>query len=62
MGETLARTELFIMFTKLFQTFKFEASPDHPKPTLEPIPGVILPPKPYYAVATERQNKHSSHT
>ncbi|CAG7826688.1 unnamed protein product, partial [Allacma fusca] len=37
-GETLARDEIFLFLTNLFQRFEIRAHPSKPKPTMEPMP------------------------
>lgn len=52
LGETLAKTELFMLLTTLLQQFRFSASPDHPKPEVERCPGsIISAPLPFHVVA-----------
>ena len=53
-GESLAKTELFIIFTRLLQLFTFEACDGHEKPTTDPMFAFILSPKPFYAKAVPR--------
>jgi len=53
-GESLARDELFLIFTRLIQLFTFSACPGMAQPSPDPVAGFILAPKPYYAVATPR--------
>ncbi|XP_023347441.1 methyl farnesoate epoxidase, partial [Eurytemora carolleeae] len=54
LGESLAKSELFIIFTRLIQQFSFTESPDHPGPFPTPVPGFIMAPKPFYARAVPR--------
>lgn len=53
-GETLAKTELFIIFTRLFQMFSFESCEGHTKPTDDPYFAFIVSPKPFYCKAVPR--------
>ena len=53
-GESLAKTELFIIFTRLMQLFTFESCEGHDKPTNQPVYAFILSPKPFYAKAVPR--------
>jgi len=54
LGESLAKTELFLIFTRLIQMFTFEACDGYPRPSPEPVAGFILAPKPFYARAVPR--------
>ena len=57
LGEPLARNTFFLLATTLVKTFEFKSVPGEPLPTLEPIAGITLSPKPYEAVVELR---HSS--
>uniref|UniRef100_UPI00358F7EA7 cytochrome P450 2F2-like n=1 Tax=Myxine glutinosa TaxID=7769 RepID=UPI00358F7EA7 len=54
LGESLARTELFIFFTGLLQHFTFKAPIGTPHPDLTPQLGTIASPKPYALCALKR--------
>ena len=55
LGDQLARAELLLVFVRLMQKFRVEASPDHPPPTLESRGGtLVVTPLPYYAVFQPR--------
>lgn len=49
LGESLAKTNYFLFFTSILHNFKIEASEHEPEPSLEPLDGVTLSPKPYRA-------------
>ena len=53
-GESLARTELFIILTRLLQLFTFSACEGHDPPSTDPVYAFILAPKPFYAKAVPR--------
>lgn len=46
-GESLARMELFIFFSSLMQKFSFSSSNQSEAPTLDPIAGITMAPRPY---------------
>uniref|UniRef100_A0A8C4N0F0 Uncharacterized protein n=1 Tax=Eptatretus burgeri TaxID=7764 RepID=A0A8C4N0F0_EPTBU len=54
LGESLARTELFIFFTGLLQQFTFKAPNGTPLPDMTPQMGTISSPKPYALCALKR--------
>jgi len=54
LGESLAKDELFLIFTRLIQLFSFSSCDGLPQPSMEPVFGFILAPKPYYAKVTSR--------
>lgn len=54
LGESLAKSELFLIFTRLIQQFSFQSCPGHPGPSSDPVPGFIMAPKPFYARAVPR--------
>jgi len=54
LGESLAKTELFLIFTRLIQMFTFEACDGYLHPSSEPVAGFILAPKPFHARAFPR--------
>lgn len=54
-GESLARDELFLFITCIFQTFTVEPDPDSPKPTTEQLnSNIISMPKPHKLILKER--------
>ncbi|NWI93277.1 CP2J2 protein, partial [Pitta sordida] len=53
LGEVLARSELFLFFTSLLQTFTFQAPPDTTL-TLKPMMGTTMAPEPYKICAVPR--------
>ena len=54
LGESLAKTELFLFFSRLIRDFKFEANPMEPFPSLQGRVGIVLSPHPYTAMITSR--------
>ncbi|XP_036447041.1 cytochrome P450 2H1-like [Colossoma macropomum] len=58
LGETLARTELFIFFTSLLQRLKFSWPPGAPPYNMEGIVGVIRSPFPFDTVCHSRETTH----
>ena len=53
-GENLARDVLFLFLTGIFQRFDVKLNPEDPKPSLEPEVSVLLCPKPFKVVMTDR--------
>ena len=53
-GETLARTELFLVLARLLHSFKFENPPGCDLSSLEPIVGLVLMPQPFVVSALNR--------
>ena len=55
-GESMAKAELFIIFTRLMQMFTFESceAEGHEAPSQEPLYAFINSPKPFYAKAIPR--------
>lgn len=47
LGETLAKTEVFLLFAGLLHQFSFNVPDGEEPPTLEYIPGITLQPKPF---------------
>ncbi len=47
LGETLARIELFLFFTGLLHRFKIDKLNPEQILEIDPVPGVVLTPKPY---------------
>jgi len=54
LGESLARIELFLVLTRLLHSFKFENPPGCDLPTLEPVGGLVLMPRPFNVCALKR--------
>ena len=54
LGESLARTELFLFTTSIFQQFHMTWDPTAEKPSLKKRLGCIIPPAPYKIILTER--------
>ena len=54
LGESLARMELFLVLARLLHSFKFENPPGCDLPTLEPITGIVLMPRPFNVCAHDR--------
>ncbi|KAL9961429.1 hypothetical protein ACROYT_G030367 [Oculina patagonica] len=53
-GESLARIEIFLVLARLLHSFKFENPPGCDLPTLEPIVGLVLMPRPFSVCALKR--------
>lgn len=51
-GETLARDTVFLYLTNLFQRFSFSFDPNHPNPSVEPLPNMTS--KPYSVIIKDR--------
>ncbi|XP_017574178.2 cytochrome P450 2J5-like [Pygocentrus nattereri] len=58
LGETLARTELFIFFTALLQRLKFSWPPGAPPPNMDGILGVVRSPFPFNTICLSRETTH----
>ncbi|XP_021960029.1 methyl farnesoate epoxidase [Folsomia candida] len=54
-GEVLAKANLFKFFTSFLQRYTFELSPEHGKPSTEPILGTVMSPHPFWAVVKARK-------
>ena len=54
LGESLARIELVLVLARLLHSFKFENPPGSDLPTLDPIVGLVLLPRPFNACAIQR--------
>ena len=54
LGESLARIELFLVLARLLHSFKFENPPGCDLPTLEPVVGLVLMPRPFNVCALKR--------
>ena len=53
-GGSLARTQLFLVLARLLHNFKFENPPGYHLPSLEPITGLAIMPKPFQVCAFKR--------
>ena len=56
LGESLARIQVFLVLARLLHSFKFENPPGFDPPSLEPITGLALMPRPFSVCAL---NRHS---
>jgi hypothetical protein len=54
MGETLAKSNVFLFTASLLQNFNFSIPPGSLPPTTEAIDGVTPSPKPFQALVTSR--------
>ncbi|PSN47976.1 Methyl farnesoate epoxidase, partial [Blattella germanica] len=54
LGETLAKSSLFIFFSTLLHNFTVSVPSGHPLPSMEGYDGVTLSPKPFYAKLVAR--------
>lgn len=54
LGESLARMELFIMFSCLMHKFTFSTDPNNPAPTLDPVMKFTLVAEPYQCLVSKR--------
>ncbi|ODM92124.1 Cytochrome P450 2J6 [Orchesella cincta] len=55
-GEVLARNELFLYITSLFQTFSISTDPANPNPSLDPIVTWIQMPPDHHLMFTQRNS------
>ncbi|CAG7786304.1 unnamed protein product [Allacma fusca] len=55
LGESLAKDELFLFLTNLFQAFKVKTVDGEPKPKVEAYYSIVLVPKPHRVVLVDRQ-------
>ncbi|XP_072552138.1 cytochrome P450 2J4-like isoform X2 [Salminus brasiliensis] len=55
LGETLAKTELFIFFTSLLQRLKFSWPPGAPHPNMDGIVGLVRSPFPFSTICHSRE-------
>uniref|UniRef100_A0A3B1IDI0 Cytochrome P450 2J6-like n=1 Tax=Astyanax mexicanus TaxID=7994 RepID=A0A3B1IDI0_ASTMX len=58
LGETLARTELFIFFTSLIQRLKFSWPKGEPRPNMDGVMGIVRSPFPYNTICSSRETTH----
>jgi hypothetical protein len=54
MGETLAKSNVFLFTASLLQSFNFSIPPGSLPPTTDAIDGVTPSPKPFQALVTPR--------
>ena len=54
LGESLARIELFLVLARLLHSFKFENPTSCDLPSLEPVTGLVLMPRPFNVCALKR--------
>ena len=54
LGESLAKTELFLFLSRLVIDFRFVANPDEPFPSLERHSGIVCTPKSYTVMFVPR--------
>ena len=54
-GEALARTEIFLLFSRLIKHYKIEQNPNEPLPSLQGTGSVSLTPHPYTVIFTPRK-------
>lgn len=57
LGESLARDELFLFTTSLFQRFDVKPDPNSPRPKVEYYTGPIFVPKPHLLLLKDRFNE-----
>ncbi|KAL6483894.1 hypothetical protein MHYP_G00087660 [Metynnis hypsauchen] len=55
LGESLAKTELFIFFTSLIQRLKFSWPPGTPPPNMDGVVGVVRSPFPFSTICHSRE-------
>ncbi|KAL6483882.1 hypothetical protein MHYP_G00087540 [Metynnis hypsauchen] len=55
LGESLAKTELFIFFTSLIQRLKFSWPPGAPRPNMDGIVGAVRSPFPFNTICRSRE-------
>ncbi|KAL7863970.1 hypothetical protein AOLI_G00153900 [Acnodon oligacanthus] len=58
LGESLAKTELFIFFTSLIQRLKFSWPPGAPRPNMDGIVGTVRSPFPFNTICRSRETTH----
>ncbi|XP_026471391.1 probable cytochrome P450 305a1 [Ctenocephalides felis] len=54
LGEALAKACMFIFFTGILQHYELYVDNDQEKPSIDPIPGITLSPRPYKANVRKR--------
>ena len=55
-GEAIAKTELFLLFSRLMKDFRIERNPNETLPSLEGELGITLSPYPFRVIFTSRRN------
>ncbi|XP_043461100.1 methyl farnesoate epoxidase-like isoform X1 [Leptopilina heterotoma] len=60
LGETLARSSLFLFFTYIIHYFNFDIPPEHGIPNSNGYDGFTISPKPYYLTLSLRSDPDSS--
>ncbi|KAI4897136.1 hypothetical protein NFI96_022770 [Prochilodus magdalenae] len=58
LGESLAKTELFIFFTSLLQRLKFSWPPGAPPPDMDGMIGLVRSPFPFDTICHSRETTH----
>ncbi|XP_036447051.1 cytochrome P450 2J2-like isoform X2 [Colossoma macropomum] len=58
LGESLAKTELFIFFTSLIQRLKFSWPPGAPPPNMDGVMGMVRSPFPFHTICHSRETTH----
>jgi cytochrome P450 len=59
-GEVLTRNTIFLFFTSLLQEFFFSVPEEDPEPSLVPLSGFTIAPRPFRVKATKRTSIRSS--
>lgn len=54
LGETLAKSSLFLIFTAVLGNFQLKISPEHDLPEPEGYDGITISPRPFYVTLSER--------
>ncbi|XP_070534292.1 cytochrome P450 2J2-like [Ptychodera flava] len=54
LGEQLAKTEIFLLLTRLLHEFRISPAADCQSPTMKPVAGITLSPQPYRICAKKR--------
>lgn len=54
LGETLARSSLFLFFTSILHNYNLKSSPEHEFPFPEGYDGITISPKPFHVILTPR--------
>ncbi|KAF4520507.1 hypothetical protein B566_EDAN004823 [Ephemera danica] len=56
LGDALAKSTIFLFISALLQNFQFELVPGQEKPSLLPIDGLTLAPKPFSGIVKQREH------